>query len=249
MRRGLKISIALTLCALLLPGLIGCAWLGDLLHDASEPGVDPRATEPSMTESASPTDAGDGANPVFTFFIGFLNAYRRLGANMLTEALSSDDEEVMRAYMRLADDMALLTECYATVGMLPSASDTPAPFSGTLEGAYPGSGEIDRGGAFVFELADGGRIEGSVKDGMLISFRRESRSGASDIVIARSGRGYTARSAEGRSVRFLELTRDGLRYTEAADDGGTLAVGEPFFPENADAPVLSYSAGRIGLSE
>ena len=236
MRRGLKIPIALTLCALLLPGLIGCAWLGDLLHDASEPGVDPRATEPPMTESASPTDAGDGANPVFTFFIGFLNAYRRLGANMLTEALSSDDEEVMRAYMRLADDMALLTECYATVGMLPSASDTPAPFSGTLEGAYPGSGEIDRGGAFVFELADGGRIEGSVKNGMLISFRRESRSGASEI-------------AEGRSVRFLELTRDGLRYTEAADDGGTLAVGEPFFPENADAPVLSYSAGRIGLLE
>lgn len=249
MRRALKTASALLLLCAFAALAAGCAWLGDLLYDAKEAGEDASATEPAETDGSAPAPKNDGANPVFTFCMGFLSVYRRVGSGMLSEVLSSGDEALMRYYMLLSDDMALLDECLATVGMLPAGTDTPAPFSGTLEGAYSGSGEIDRHGRFTFECSGGARITGSIEDGLLLSFRRVSHGKAAEAVISRSGRGYTARIAEGSSVRFIELTRDGLRYTETEDASGKSASGEPFFPESGGTPVFSYSNGAAVISE
>ena len=248
MRARAERIILLALTVMLVSAFLGCAWIGDLLYDASANEEPPEETQPAPTEESEDIVQNDGTNPVFAYYISFFGIYRKARAGMLEQALASDDADLRRAYGQLERDVALMERAYSTVGRLAPSSDTPEPFAGDIDGAFAGNGSISSGGEFTFTLADGGSIEGAV-EGALLHFTLKEGGLETEVGFSRSGRGYTARLSGGGETRYFELTRSGIRWTSLPGTEVEAPAGELFFPENGGSPVLTYSDGGLRLSE
>lgn len=248
MSRILKKAAALLLCisALL---LCSCAWLGDLLYDASTDGEpEPVPTEPAPAETGESPSAAAG-NPVFGFFISYMRLFEKQTYGSFDAVYSSGDMELIASYLDFMRDEARLAEICATVGMLPASTETVEPYYGILTGAYAGEGSIDRESAFSFRFENGGSISGELIGGTKIVFTKTAGRSVSRLSLSRTGRGYTARiDAEG-ITSYIEISRNGLRYTRFPSIPGDEPAGEISFPENPSSKVLTYSGGRASLSE
>lgn len=243
-RRTAEYLLALVLAALmLLSG--GCVWLGEALSKASATD----APAPAETEAPEWTAAPSSIeNPVFAMFSEY-SKLRAKGAKGLTGAVYDSEEELPRILLlRLLNDESMLSGVFASVGML-SRDNAQAAYTGSLTGAYAGSGELLGDGSFSFDFDSGKRITGSFEGRK--GFRCDLTEGGVTyhLMFFRSEEGFILRVVSGGETGILEITADGLKY---ACGPSSLIKGDSTGAEFPTAEGLSYlywSAGALSCEE
>lgn len=215
MRRGRKTRYFALLLALLAAfSTTGCAWLGNVLNNAT-PTEAPVSNE---KETASPAAAAESvSDPVFALYDGYFKALRER-SNGLTEAVCElEGRETAYLYGELLSFEALLARIYSALSSLSRDSGGIEP-----EGAESlGEGSINSAGAFTYVFNSGSSMSGVIKNGetLLCTF---AEGGISfELSLLKTREGY---------VGWIE--RNGMTGVFRLGEGLEFAFGESKLFEN-----------------
>lgn len=224
----------------------GCDRINEKL-DGIVPTDSPAPTEAAATSAPSPVPAVYPGNEVFGMLNRFFEVYGSAADGMVEAVYSLGDRAIMSECFLLLHDEAYVARLFASVGML--VFDEESSYcSGTVTGAYAGSGYMLPGGDFEYDFEAGGSVSGSITDGRRIeAYFKEGVKGVT-IKVNRLGEGFLFLVGDGGVTGICEV-RDGYLCYGRFPTSQIFDIGDGGFPDIAGVEKLIYSGGAVSFSE
>lgn len=220
--------------ALALAAFSGCVWLGEALSalTPAETDLPLGSTLPTAVPEATDAPYSDSDNPVLFFITGFQLAFAKASKGLPSFAYEKGGETQELA-MRLMRDESRLCLVAATAGMLPDRTEVGS-FTGTVTGAYAGSGVLTNTGDFSFTLLKGGEIKGSLLSAMLTAKVPDG-----SLSLYRNGSEYLLWFTDGDGTSVIRVERNELSFLFS----GKRIKHSAELPGDGDLKKLEYSPG------
>lgn len=242
-----------TISILLLLGLVLAAFLsvgcdrvkGKLDGIVTTPS--PAPTEAAATEAPTPRPASFSGNEVFEMLTRFFAEYGSAADGLIEAVYSSGDPAIMSECFLLLHDEAYVARIFASVGML-VFDDESSYCSGTVTGAYAGSGYMLPDGDFEYDFEQGGSLSGTVTDGRRIEAYFKNGEGGVTVKVNRLSDGFIFLVEDGGVTGICEVRERYLCYGRFPT-AQVFDVGDSGFPDIAGVGILIYSDGAVSISE
>lgn len=211
----------------------GCTLLGEWLTEAGATSVPAYETAAPASPTAAPSSI---ENPVFALFSDYNRLRAKAAKGLVGAAYDSEDALARTLITRLLREESMLSEVFATVGMLSRESEEAA-FTGTLTGAYAGSGELLTDSTFSYRFDSGVTLSGSLEGRSVLRCDYCEGSSICHLMLFRASEGFMLRVVSGGETGVLEISAGGVRYACGAS---SLIKGEGTGAEFPKAEGLSY---------
>lgn len=239
-------SLLLFAFVLLFAAAGGCKGTGgDPVDVSSSPSPAPSVT--ASAEAPTPDPAVSTGNEVFDMLTRFFAEYGAASSGIIEAVYASGDRALMTECFQMLDDEAYVALVFGSVGML--AFDEQTYYcSGTVSGAYAGSGYMLPGGEFEYDFESGGSVSGFVTDARHIEAYFKNGDQGVTVTVSRFGDGYVFLVKSGSFTGICEVRSGYLRYGRFPSSQ-VFDVGNDGFPDIAEANILIYADGAVSISE
>lgn len=199
------------------------------------------------TDAPTPEPAYTSGNDVFDMLTKFFREYTPAASGIIEAVYASGDRAIISECFMLLRDETYVARLYASVGML-AYNEESFRCSGSVSGAYGGSGSVLPDGEFEYEFESGGSVSGSITDKSRIEAVFSIGGGSVTVTVNMLDEGFVFFVRSGSFTGICEV-RDGYIRYGRFPSAQVFDLGDGGFPDIADAEIFIYSDGSVSFSE